>query len=135
MTRIIGHIRKVTVPIVVLSALMLMGAADPKLFPAREATDVVIRVSSATPGREIDGGIATLADGSDSAHMSRQTPFELHAHAKYLVGIFGAKSSESPIRVEVVIHRSPGEPATSTSTGTTVIVHMSAQLGPFTMPT
>ena len=129
--------RKVTVPIIVLSTLMLMGAADPKLFPPREATDVLIRVSSATPGREVqvDGGIATLADGSDSAHMTRQTPFELHAHAKYLVGIFGTKSSQSPIRVEVVIQRSPGEPATSTSTGTTVIVHMAAQLGPFTMPT
>lgn len=126
--------RKVLVPLV-LGALLLMGAVDPKRFPPREATDVVIRVTSASPGNEVlvDGGYASIADGSDSSNMRRRTPFEVRAHGKYLVAVFGNTVSESMIRVEVEIHRSAGEPATSTATGRTVLVHMSAQLGPFTV--
>jgi hypothetical protein len=85
---------------------------------------VFIRVTSATPGQEVqvEGAYVYTPGGSVFHHVTQQTPFEVKQRASMFMGIFGTASAESPIHVEMVSKGKKSGHSTATATGKAVTV-------------
>ena len=113
-----------SVIIVLGCALALMSAVPATFTSATLPDEVIIRITSGTPGHEIQvQGTYVYSPGDSQLHqVSQQTPFELKVGAARLVGIFGTASGETPIHVEMVTQNAKSGHAVSTATGKTVAV-------------
>lgn len=89
-----------------LGVLALLLSTVSAGAPTPKTKTYAIKVTSATPGREVDIEGAYLFNGSDpSLHVVRQaTPFEAHADGQLGMGVFRTTKSDSPIVVEVVAY-------------------------------
>lgn len=103
-------------------ALCLVFAAADKPSSSGSPAEVTIRVTSMTPGHEVEveGAYVYSPGGSEFHHVKEQTPFTLKEQASRLMGIFGTASAESPIHVEVVSQGTGSKPTVSTATGKAV---------------
>ncbi len=110
--------------VLAISALGLMFAAPTGMSSSTPAADVVIRVTSATPGHEVqvEGAYVYVPQGSDLHHIRRATPFEIKERAGVLVGIFSSNSADSQIHVEMVSQGAQSGKSTATATGLAVTV-------------
>lgn len=102
------HIRLLGV-LALLLPTVSVGAPTPK--PKTYA----IKVTSATPGHEVDFEGAYLFNGSDpSLHVVRQaTPFEAHADGQLGMGVFRKTGGDARIVVEVVAYEGDTQSSSS----------------------
>jgi len=109
---------------VAVCALCLLFAAPAGSASSGPSAEVVIRVTSATPGHEVqvEGAYVYTPGGSSFHHVTRQTPFEIKERASMFMGIFGTASAESPIHVEMVNEGKKSGHSTATATGKAVTV-------------
>jgi len=114
---------KLTVAVAICTSCLLF-AAPAGSESSGPSAEVVIRVTSATPGHEVqvEGAYVYTPGGSSFHHVTHQTPFEVKERASRFMGIFGTASAESPIHVEMVSEGRKSGHSTATATGKAVTV-------------
>ena len=112
-------------------ALCLMFATPAVSVSSEPSASIIIHVTSATPGHEVqvEGAYVYTPDGSSFHHVTRRTPFEVKESANRLMGIFGTASAESPIHVEMVTEGKKSGHGKSTATGKAVTVSVDESQG------
>jgi hypothetical protein len=112
------------IAVVAISTMCLLSAAPAGSSSTGPTAEVVIRVTSATPGHEVqvEGAYVYAPGDSSFHHVTQQTPFEVKERASQLVGIFGTASAEAPIRVEMVSQGKQSGHSVATATGKAVSV-------------
>ena len=112
-------------------ALCLMFATAAGSVSPKPLADIIIRVTSTTPGHEVqvEGGYAYTPAGQSFHNVTERTPFELRQSANRLMGIFGTASAESPIHVEMVTEGKKSGHGVETATGKAVTVSVDEDQG------
>ena len=109
---------------VAVCAVCLAFAVPAGSSSSGPSAEVVIRVTSATPGQEVqvEGAYVCTPGGATFHRVSQLTPFELKERANRLVGLFGTVSAASPIHVEMVSEGKKSGHTVATATGKAVTI-------------